>query len=113
MWDSLAADGFLKRTGSAGERATARAVIGYCNGAEVLTFVGETQGTIADAPRGARTFYWDTIFCPDEFGGLTYAEVSAQADGLQKKVHVSQSTKALQAFVEHVAMNGTGALFAG
>ncbi|RRI03110.1 hypothetical protein EH240_11115 [Mesorhizobium tamadayense] len=33
------------------------------------TFVGETMGTIARAPRGSREFYWDVLFCPTTVAG--------------------------------------------
>lgn len=111
MWDSLAADGFLRRTGAAGERAVARAVVGYCDGASVRTFVGETQGMISDVPRGKRDFYWDTIFCPDEFEGKTYAEIAEEPNGLETKMNVSQSKKAIVQLAEHILKNGVGSLF--
>lgn len=111
MWDSLAADGFLRRTGAAGERAVARAVVGYCDGASVRTFVGETQGIISDVPRGKRDFYWDTIFCPNEFGGKTYAEITDEPNGLRKKLTVSQSKKAVIQLVDYILKNGIGSLF--
>ncbi len=111
MWDALSADGFLRRTQSVGERAIARAVIGYCDGMRVFTFVGETEGVIAPEPRGGRAFYWDTVFCPDELGGLTYAEVAEQKDGLARKVSISQSTKAIQKLASHIIKNGSGDMF--
>ncbi|MER9713267.1 non-canonical purine NTP pyrophosphatase [Mesorhizobium sp. M0174] len=109
MWDALEPEGFLARTGCAGERAVARAVVGYCDGKQTYTFVGETTGTIARAPRGSREFYWDVVFCPDNGGGMTYAEMSDQPDGLQKKLAMSQSTKAISAFASFLAtQNGNG-----
>ena len=111
MWDALTADGFLRRTGAAGERAVARAVVGYCDGASVRTFTGETQGVIADNPRGGRDFYWDTVFCPDGFGNKTYAEIAAEPGGLEVKVRASQSMKALSQLASYIMKNGAGALF--
>ncbi|GEO80460.1 non-canonical purine NTP pyrophosphatase [Pararhodospirillum oryzae] len=112
MWDSLSDRGFLKRVGRGGERAVAQAVVGYCDGVKVWTFVGETKGSLANEPKGERKFYWDTIFCPDEFGGKTYAEVCGEEDGLLRKLTVSQSAKALRKFVEHLRRHGSGNLFA-
>lgn len=112
MWDSLEAEGFLNRVGRAGERAVAQAVVGYCDGVNVWTFVGETKGTLATEPRGEREFYWDTIFCPDDFGGMTYAEVCGEDGGLSRKLAVSQSGKAIRKFVEHLRSHGPGNLFA-
>lgn len=113
MWDALAAEGFLSRTGAAGEEAIARAVIGYCDGTSVHTFVGETKGRLASEPQGDREFYWDTVFCPDGGEGLTYAQICAEKDGLRKKLMLSQSSKALQAFATYVARHGSGPLFSG
>jgi inosine/xanthosine triphosphate pyrophosphatase family protein len=71
----------------------------------VVTFDGETKGKIAPAPRGSRSFYWDTIFMPDVVGsaaGLTYAEIVEDPDlGLEYKMTISQSTKAMMQFLEH------------
>lgn len=114
MWDSLKpeGEGFLSRTHGANEPAIARAVFGYCDGMEVRTFVGETQGKIADRPRGDRRFYWDTVFCPVEFGGKTYAEVAQEADGIAEKMKISQSFRALRQFLELRARVGASELFA-
>lgn len=116
MWNALDGD-FIKETGAAGKRAVARAVIAYCDGQSVQTFVGETKGTIADAPRGGRQFYWDTVFIPDETGGapgkLTYAEiVDDPALGLEHKIaQFSQSSKAMLSFLEHRRKVGLPALW--
>jgi XTP/dITP diphosphohydrolase len=113
MWDALGGEGFLRRTQGAGERAIARAVFGYCDGMDVYTFVGETSGTIAREPRGGRKFYWDTVFCPDEFGDKTYAEISENPKlGIKMKMTVSQSFKALRKFLELRARRGEAELFA-
>lgn len=111
MWDALSAEGFLRRTGAPGEKAIARAVIGYCDGMSVQTFVGDTEGVIADKPRGKREFYWDTIFCPDGFNGSTYAEIAEAEEGLRTKVSASQSMKAIRKLASHVAENGHGPMF--
>ena len=105
MWNTLG-DRFAEETHSAGRRATARAVIGYCDGRSIVTFVGETQGRLSNEPRGERAFYWDTVFIPDvsgKPGDLTYAEVVADASlGLEHKVlHLSQSTHAMTKFLEY------------
>jgi XTP/dITP diphosphohydrolase len=105
MWNTLG-NNFVKETNSAGRRAIARAVIAYCDGMTVQTFVGETLGTIADAPRGSRAFYWDTVFIPDDpsgkASGKTYAEiVDDPSMGLPYKIrNLSQSTKAMKSFLE-------------
>lgn len=112
MWDALGAEGFLRRTQAAGEPALARAVFGYCDGMGIDTFVGETIGSIAREPRGNRNFYWDTVFCPQEFEGKTYAEVAEDpALGIAEKMKVSQSYRALRLFLESRARRGEAELF--
>lgn len=101
MWDSLG-DDFITETHSAGREAIARAVVGYCDGMRVRTFSGDTPGFIANEPRGDRKFYWDTVFVPStEEDGMTYAEIVEHPSlGLPRKVELSQSTKAMTAFLE-------------
>jgi inosine/xanthosine triphosphate pyrophosphatase family protein len=100
MWNALR-DGFSREMRVDHKGATAKAVVAYCDGMDILVFVGETHGRLAEAPRGSRTFYWDTIFIPDDpkrpDGNLTYAEIVAEASmGLRYKViELSQSTKAM------------------
>lgn len=103
MWNTLSTS-FIEETHSAGRTATARAVVAYCDGKRVHTFVGETEGIISTEPRGSRAFYWDTVFIPTEHNPdeLTYAEIVDRGDlGLQYKVSkLSQSTKAMMSFLE-------------
>jgi inosine/xanthosine triphosphate pyrophosphatase family protein len=107
MWNTLG-DKFLEETQSKGRKAIARAVIAYCDGMSVKTFVGESVGRLADAPRGKRQFYWDTVFIPDEASGaatgLTYAEIVEEPTlGLEYKItKLSQSGKAMRAFLEYL-----------
>lgn len=102
MWDSLTPAQFVATCSTLSNRAVARAVVGYCDGLNVYTFLGETRGTLSSSPRGTREFYWDTVFCPDGFGGRTYAEiVRDDLSGLGEKLGVSQSIRALKAFMLH------------
>jgi inosine/xanthosine triphosphate pyrophosphatase family protein len=106
MWDTLR-DRFVDETKSAGRLAIARAVVAYCDGKQVQTFVGERAGTIADTPRGGRQFYWDTVFIPEDPAGhckgQTYAEIVESADlGLAYKMReLSQSSIAMKSFLEY------------
>lgn len=95
IWDALGADGFLSSVSWAGEKVTARAVVGYCDGMNVHTFVGETIGKFSQKPLGEREFYWDTVFIPETGDGRTYAEISAGKGGLIEKVKLSQSREAM------------------
>jgi XTP/dITP diphosphohydrolase len=112
MWDALGPAGFLDRIGCGGERATARAVVGYCDGMSTYTFVGETKGQLARAPTAGRGFYWDVIFKPDgDPSGRTYAEISSIDGGLELKLRISQSTKAVREFAKFLSTQSGEALF--
>ena len=110
MWNALE-DQFVVETHTEGRRAVARAVVGYCDGQKVRTFVGETSGTLVHPPRGAREFYWDRVFVPDDpsgrAAGKTYAEiVEDPALGLHYKMqNLSQSGDAMRKFLEFRRMN--------
>jgi XTP/dITP diphosphohydrolase len=119
MWDALGALAFLKETGGSQRRVIARAVFGYCDGSSVAVFEGDTYGSLAVAPKGSREYYWDTVFQPDNpdasqsFAPQTYAEIADSGNGLAKKVGLSQSTKALLAFLRHRFSVGDAPLFRG
>jgi XTP/dITP diphosphohydrolase len=113
MWDALGAELFVASCSPLAMRATARAVIGYCDGVLIETFVGETEGSLSETPRGRRAFYWDTIFCPDGFDNKTYAEIVGDDNsGLLNKLRVSQSIKALMKFMTY-RLTHEPALFPG
>jgi XTP/dITP diphosphohydrolase len=113
MWDALDPGRFVASCSPLTSHAIARAVVGYCDGLSLRTFVGETAGTLASSAKGSRAFYWDTVFCPDDGGGRTYAEiVGDDKKGLLEKLKISQSIKALMAFMEYRLVNEP-ALFPG
>jgi len=105
MWNTLG-EKFLDETRSHNRPAFARAVVAYCDGMSVSTFIGETKGTLASTPRGSRKFYWDTVFVPEDpnrpNAALTYAEiVEDPALGLSYKMKtLSQSSRAMLKFLE-------------
>ena len=100
MWNTLRSK-FVEETNSANQKVVAKAVVGYCNGMGVKTFVGETSGTLASKPRGKREFYWDTIFMPDGMNE-TYAEI-VEKHGLEEKMKkFSQSAKAMISFLKYL-----------
>lgn len=119
MWDALGAIGFLKETSGPGRKVIARAVVGYCDGSSVAVFVGDTKGSLADAPRGSRGYYWDPVFQPEDSASdvaatpRTYAEIADEPDGIAKKVGLSQSTAAMVAFLKHRLTVGEPLLFRG
>jgi len=116
MWNALK-DKFLEETKSVGRKAIARAVVAYCDGMSVKTFVGETTGELAKKPRGARKFYWDTVFIPDGATGIaagkTYAEIVGYSSlGLEFKIkQFSQSAKAMLEFLEYRKKTGESPLW--
>lgn len=116
MWDTLR-ERFLEETHSVDRLVVARAVVGYCDGKSVHTFVGETAGRLADKPRGKREFYWDTVFIANEAAGRaagkTYAEiVDDPALGLSYKVvELSQSSRAMLKFLEFIRVNPSSGLW--
>ena len=107
----------MDETKSAGRRAIARAVIAYCDGMTVRTFVGERAGRIAQKPRGNREFYWDTVFIPDDPSGraedMTYAEIVENPSlGLKYKItELSQSSVAMKDFLNHRVQAGKAHLW--
>ena len=105
MWNTLKQD-FLLETNSANEEVIARAVIGYCDGKNIKTFVGETKGILSDIPRGNWNFYWDTIFIPDTSTNQTYAEIVENSGLKEKLIKYSQSSKALILFLEYIRSSG-------
>ncbi len=114
MWDTLK-ERFLEETNSAGRQVVARAAIAYCDGKNIRTFVGETEGKLANAPKGAREFYWDTVFVPNDpdAGGRTYAEIVETRElGLEYKVaKLSQSSRAMLKFLNFLLENPTSDLW--
>ena len=107
MWNALGPR-FLESICLRSRGATAKAVVGYCDGMTVQTFVGCSHGKVAAEPRGLRRFYWDTIFVPDDpkrqGPELTYAEIADHPDlGLRYKVvQLSQSAKAMRQCLEYI-----------
>lgn len=67
-------DGFEDRT------AVARTVFAYYDGTEMTFFESELKGEITTAPRGNNGWGWDSVFCPDGYGGRTRAELSEAED---------------------------------
>jgi XTP/dITP diphosphohydrolase len=112
MWDALGPSGFLDRIGCGGERAIAKAVVGYCDGMQTYTFVGETKGVLTNEPKGERGFYWDLVFCPDDDSShRSYAQICDEANGLAAKLIMSQSTKAIKEFARFLSTQNGIALF--
>ncbi|HEX5734312.1 MAG TPA: non-canonical purine NTP pyrophosphatase [Blastocatellia bacterium] len=99
VWDAVGDRmcSFLRREDSRG--ATARSVIGYCDGKRVHIYQGETRGEVAECSRGDYTFHWDPIFIP-EGSDQTYGEM-----GMEKKRSTSPVVKAWDTFLKAKFLN--------
>jgi XTP/dITP diphosphohydrolase len=85
--------GFLRANDS--RRATARALLGYCDGRRIRLYRGETRGEVAERARGEyNKSNWDPIFIP-EGSTETYAEM-----GATKKAPTSPLNRALELFLQ-------------
>ena len=85
-------------SGKDSRRARFRTAIAYIDevGEEHL-FEGIVEGSIAEAERGTEGFGYDPVFCPEEGGGLTFAEL-----GVDVKNHISHRARAVAKFAEYV-----------
>ncbi|MHA1137724.1 MAG: RdgB/HAM1 family non-canonical purine NTP pyrophosphatase [Candidatus Thorarchaeota archaeon] len=92
---SIGYEGILKLLEGVEDRS-ARFVtaVGFCDGPNLETFVGEMRGTISEQPSGSEGFGYDPIFIPEGFT-KTYAELT-----FDEKVSISHRTKAFRAFLE-------------
>jgi XTP/dITP diphosphohydrolase len=70
------------------------ALVRWPDGREVAA-EGSVDGTIAEEPRGTNGFGYDPVFVPDEGGGRTYAEMTAE-----EKHAVSHRGRAFRALAE-------------
>jgi XTP/dITP diphosphohydrolase len=83
--------------------ATVVCAIADCDGAEVVTARGESEGSIALAPRGGNGFGWDVLFIP-QGSERTFAEMSsAEKDSLS---HRRRAWEALSQKMAHPLRNG-------
>jgi XTP/dITP diphosphohydrolase len=57
-------------------KAKAQTVIGYFDGKNYKSFIGEISGRIAKSPRGKNGFGWDVIFIPHGYS-KTFAQMSS------------------------------------
>ena len=116
MWNALGSR-FKESTCPEHSGATAKAVVGYCDGMTVRTFVGSTHGYLSDTPSGSRNFYWDTIFVPDDpkrpHSQQTYASLVDDPEfGLNYKVmSLSQSSKAMLRCLQFIRENAPNLLW--
>lgn len=80
--------------------AKAQCCVGYWDGTQVKTFLGETTGEILVKPRGERTFGWDAWFQPSG-QPKTFAEMTAE-----EKDAVSHRGHAYRKLAAHLKSEG-------
>jgi XTP/dITP diphosphohydrolase len=92
---SIGYEGILKLMNGIENRA-ARFVtaVGFCDGDNLKTFVGEMHGSISEHASGSGGFGYDPIFIPEGFS-KTYAELT-----FEEKLSISHRTRAFRAFLE-------------
>ena len=85
-------------SGKDSRRARFRTAIAYIDeaGAEPL-FEGIVNGSIAEAEHGTEGFGYDPVFCPEEGGGKTFAEL-----GVDVKNRISHRARAVAQFAKYV-----------
>ncbi|HEX8598898.1 MAG TPA: non-canonical purine NTP pyrophosphatase [Chloroflexia bacterium] len=76
--------------------AIARSLVAFCDGRRIHLFTGEVNGTISVTPKGARDYYYDTVFIP-EGHSQTFAEMS-----IEDKTRISHVKQAYEAFASHL-----------
>lgn len=84
-------------TGPVSRRARFRSVVTLILDGEVHQFEGTMEGTIARAKSGKGGFGYDPIFIPDEYPGLTAADITEE-----QKNEISHRGKALRAMAEYL-----------
>ena len=76
--------------------AFALCYVGYHNGRDIKTALGQVRGRVADRLTGSNGFGWDTLFIPDGHD-RTYAEMTAQ-----EKNAISHRRQAFEALREMI-----------
>jgi XTP/dITP diphosphohydrolase len=107
IWDAIGDRmcTFIKDEDSRG--ASARSIIGYCDGQTIRTYEGSTRGKITKTSIGNYKFNWDPIFIPDG-STQTYGEM-----GPELKSDTSQSIKAWKKLLDDLKnLSANGPLMA-
>ena len=95
--DAVGNEGLLKMMkNETNRKIIAKAAIGFHNGKEVITFMGEVKGTLAVEPRGQGGWGWDPIFIPSHTD-KTYAELT-----VEEKNAVSHRREVLEIFKKYL-----------
>lgn len=85
-------------SGKDNRHARFRTAIAYIDEAgEEHLFEGIVEGSIAEAERGTEGFGYDPVFCPEEGGGKTFAEL-----GVDVKNRISHRARAVAQFAKYL-----------
>jgi XTP/dITP diphosphohydrolase len=93
----------LRELGEADDRTARFSTVAYAafpDGTEIYA-TGEVVGTITASARGEAGFGYDPIFAPDEAGGRTFAQMSAE-----EKNQMSHRGRAFRALAERLSEAG-------
>ena len=97
LCDAVGNEGLLKMMkNEINRKIIVKAAIGFHNGKEVITFIGEVKGTLAGESRGQGGWGWDPIFIPSHTD-KTYAELT-----VEEKNAVSHRREALEIFKKYL-----------
>lgn len=98
---SIGPEGICRIASCFGERgATARCLVCAADGSTAVFGEGVVDGSIADTPRGAGGFGWDTVFVPCDGDGRTFGEMSEE-----EKNRISHRRKALVALRDALSVH--------
>jgi len=98
FWDKIDGD-ICKLVPNHDRSATAKVVVGFCDGKNIKLFEGETKGRIAKKAKGKYKFQWDPIFIP-EGSEMTFAQL-----GSEGKAKYSQARKAWKKLATYIQNN--------
>lgn len=98
--EELGQEGLCRLLDGKDRKCTATARFAFHDGERIEIFEGSMHGTVADSPRGTRSFGWASIVIPDG-KDKTYAEMSDE-----EQEEVSMRKKALASFRESLLKSG-------
>lgn len=96
FWENIGPEKICSMLSDEPRIATAKTIIGYCDGKCIKSFEGSIEGTIAAKPDDEQTFQWHAIFIP-EGRKKTYSKMD-----LTMINDISQRSKAFKMFFKHL-----------
>jgi XTP/dITP diphosphohydrolase len=80
-----------------------KTVIAFCTAAETFYFTGLVEGEIIRHPAGSKGFGYDPIFAPNNYMGLTYAQMD-----IAEKNKMSHRALAIESFIGFLESHSPG-----